>query len=321
MICWNKEVETRAEKEKANLQLTGIKRNIARAYEKNYFYQKKMDKYSLIPENMISLIDLNKFPFTTKKDLIENYPYGLLPMPISGVMDLLPFECLNGKCATLALTKHDREMLQERIARILVSCDITICSIIMIALDYNNVAARNIYIGAEKIGAAVISAGSLTVKERIQRIQEFGITTLVTSMGELLNMLEYCQNHAIEKLSITAVFLEDRECTYEERKKLESLLNAKVYFIYGEMALGGVGIAGECMMQNGMHLQEDDFYAEIIDPKTGQLLSNGQFGELVLTTITAEGMPLIRYRTGEIRCLNRNCCSCGRSTLRISKAI
>jgi len=297
---------------------------VRRVYFNVPHYRKKMQEYGLVPENIHDIDDIKKLPFTTKQDLRDTYPYGLFATHLSEIVRLHASSGTTGKPTVVGYTRNDLSLWSEVMARTLVAAGADKHSFIQVAYGYGLfTGGLGVHCGAERIGASVIPISSGNTKRQIQLMVDFGTTLIACTPSYALYLAETMEEMSIKKeqLKLKSGIFGAEPWTENMRKEIESKLNIKAYDIYGLSEVIGPGVSFECEFQCGMHINEDHFYPEIINPETGEVLPEGSVGELVFTTITKEGLPLIRYRTRDITSLNFEKCKCGRTLVRMNKVM
>ncbi len=319
---WNKETETMARDDMRQLQLARLKETVKRVYENVPFYKKRLDKAGLTHESINTLDDLRRIPFTVKDDLRDNYPFGLFAAPMKEIVRIHASSGTTGKPTTVGYTRGDLEMWSECVARIAAMAGAGQDDIAQIAFGYGLfTGAFGLHYGLEKIGAAVIPMSSGNTEKQAMIMQDYGSTVLVSTPSYALYMSEVLQEQGVKKSDIKLrIGLFGAEGSTEEmRSELESRWGIIATENYGMSELIGPGVSGECIYKTGMHINEDFFIPEIIDPNTEEVLPWGEKGELVITTISKQGIPLLRYRTKDITYLISDRCKCGRTMLRMAK--
>ena len=314
----NKTMETMTQSEKEPLQSQKLGILIQRAYEKVPFYQEHMDTLGLTPNDIKGIQDIHQLPFTTAMDLSNQYPFGLLTMPLSGVAR---FECSQDCRVTSGFTAQDLICQQELIARSLVACYITTTSILLHLPELvPSISARSVQQSAEMLGVTVIDNQTGDSQSQLNRIVDFGITTLFSTPTTLLAFANFLGQQGITKqdLPLMNLLCEGQYTSAALGNELTEKFQLPVYTLYGHPHIMSLGIAGECYQQRGLHIHDDHFFPEIINPQTGAVLDDQQPGELVITTLSRQATPLIRYRTGEMVLLTRGICTCGRTSPRIT---
>lgn len=314
----NTAVETMTPSEKTALQNQQLQTLVERAYKKTSFYQERMDSVGLTPADIQSVQDISKLPFMTAADLSANYPFGLLTIPISSVARFQQTADLGG---AIGFTRQDIAGQVEMIARSLVACHITMTSVLMILpAAFDTCSTLSLQQAAESLGVTVISGRKDDVPSQIKTILDFGVTTLFSSPAPLLQLADFLkrQGFSMHDLPLMNLVCEAHHCPADIREELAAKFQLPIYTLYGRADIMSLGIAGECHQQHGLHIQEDHFYPEIINPHTGTVVADHQPGELVLTTLSREATPFIRYRTGEIAVLMHERCTCGRTSARLT---
>ncbi|MEJ5283430.1 MAG: phenylacetate--CoA ligase family protein [Brevinematia bacterium] len=323
MPIWNKEVEQIERKKLKELQLEKLKRNVKYVYENVPFYRKKMDELKICPEDIKSLEDIKKLPFTKKSDLRDNYPFGLFATPLSKVVRIHASSGTTGKSTVVGYTRKDLENWAEMVARIASAAGVTENDIAQIAFGYGLFTGGfGLHYGLEKIGATIVPASSGNTKRQVQLMQDFGATVLVCTPSYALHIADVVNEMGLspeKDLKLKYGLFGAEPWSESIRKEIEKKLNIIATDNYGMSELIGPGVAGECLEKNGMHINEDFFFVEVINPETGEWVKEGEKGELVITPLEKEALPLLRYRTGDLSRLNYEPCKCGRTTARIMK--
>jgi len=324
MKYWDEHMECMDRNNLQEIQFKRLVETIKRVYTSVPYYRKKMQERGIIPEDIKSLDDLRKLPFTTKQDLRDNYPYGLFAVPLSEIVRIHASSGTTGKPTVVGYTKHDIGIWSEVMARTLVAAGADKHSFVQIAYGYGLfTGGLGVHYGAERIGASVIPISSGNTRRQIQIMVDFGTTVLACTPSYALYLAETMEEMGIDKsqLKLKSGVFGAEPWSENMRKEIETKLNIKAYDIYGLSEIIGPGVSFECEYQCGMHINEDHFLPEIINPETGEVLGEGEYGELVFTTITKEGLPLIRYRTRDITALHYDRCRCGRTLVRMEKVI
>ncbi len=322
-MYWQREIETIDRANLENIQLQRLQQTVSRVYGNVPFYKDKFNAINLKPDDIKSLSDIGKLPFTTREDLRDNYPYGLLAVPKSGVVRLHTSSGTTGKAKAIFFSKNDVNQSAELIARCLVMTGIREDDVLQNMMTYGLfTGALVMHYGAEKVGILVIPAGPGNTERQIALMQDFGSTSLHLTPSYALYLAEVMQAKGIipqRDLSLKRAYMGAEPYTQETRKKLENMMGIDVYDSYGLSEMNGPGVAFECTKKDGLHVWEDNFIMEIIDPETDEQLPEGSAGELVLTTLCREGMPFLRYRTKDITKIIPEKCECGRTHRRISR--
>jgi len=295
---------------------------VKRVYYNVPFYRNKMQKVGIEPGDIKSLEDLKKLPFTNKQDLRDTYPYGMFAVPMSEIVRIHASSGTTGKQTVVGYTRRDLDTWAEVVARSLYSAGADKGSIVQIAYGYGLfTGGLGIHYGAEKIGASVIPISGGNTKRQLQIMKDFGTTILACTPSYALYLAEEMEELGIDRseLKLKAGIFGAEPWSSNMRKEIEERLGIMAMDIYGLSEIIGPGVSIDCPCKCGLHVQEDHFIPEIINPETEEILPPGTSGELVFTTITKEGLPLLRYRTHDISSLNYEKCQCGRTLVRMSK--
>jgi len=306
----------------AQIQFERLQSLVNRCYKNVAFYKQRFDEMGLEPEAVQTFDDLKSLPFTTKKDLRENYPYGMFAVPLREVIRIHSSSGTTGQATVAGYTINDINLWSDLIARILTSGGVTKDDVIQIAFGYGLFTGGfGLHYGAERIGASVIPASSGNTKRQIVIMKDFKTTALVCTPSYALYIAEVMEEMGVDPkpLSLRLGLFGSEPWTESMRKQIEERLYISATDNYGLSEVIGPGVSGECEYKDGLHISEDHFIPEIIDPATCRSLSIGSKGELVLTTLTKEASPLIRYRTGDITQLDPEPCPCGRTMIRMKK--
>ncbi|MDR3562149.1 MAG: phenylacetate--CoA ligase [Negativicutes bacterium] len=317
-------METMSRNEMTNLQGVRLRDTVQRVYRKVPFYRDKIQALGLLPEDINGIEDIGKLPFVTKQDMRDNYPYGLFAVPLTEIVRVHASSGTTGKPTVVGYTKRDIGIWSEVMARSLTSAGASQQSFIQVAYGYGLfTGGLGAHYGAEMIGASVIPASSGNTARQILLMKDFGTTHLACTPSYALYIAETIREMGLEPkdLSLKAGIFGAEPWSERMRHEIEERLEIKALDIYGLSEIIGPGVAMECECQDGLHISEDHFFPEIINPLTGEALPDGEKGELVLTTITKEGMPMVRYRTRDLTVLNRTVCSCGRTLARMGKVL
>ena len=322
MNYYKPEIECAPRSELEALQSYRLSRTVRRVYEYVAPYGKKMDEAGVKPEDIKSIADLQKLPFTVKQDLRDNYPYGMFASPMKDVVRIHASSGTTGKQTVVGYTAHDIDMWAECAARALVSVGGTKDDFIHISYGYGLfTGGLGLHYGAEKLGATAIPASAGNSMRQLQLFKDFGSSIICMTPSYAISLIELMKENNISKdeFKLKAGVFGAEPWTEEMRKEIEAGLGIKAYDIYGLSEIMGPSVSCECECQCGMHICEDHFIPEIIDPDTLEVLPAGQQGELVFTCITKEALPLIRYRTRDIATLVYDKCECGRTLVRMLK--
>jgi phenylacetate-CoA ligase len=324
-MIYNDEYETLPREALNALQLKRLQQVVNRVYHGVGFYKKSFDKAGVTPDDLKTLDDLKRFPFTSKQDLRDNYPFGMFAVPMSNVVRLHASSGTTGRSTVVGYTKRDIDTWAELIARCLVAANLTKSDIIHNAYGYGLfTGGLGLHYGAEKLGASVIPMSGGNTKRQLMILQDFGPTAICCTPSYALNLAEQGQAMGIDmrSLKLRVGIFGAEPWSEQMRRQIEETFGIKAINIYGLSEIMGPGIAMECSdVQEGMHIFEDHFLVETINPKTGEVLSPGEQGELVFTTLTKEAFPLIRYRTRDISRLYPEPCRCGRTSYRMDRVM
>jgi phenylacetate-CoA ligase len=322
MPIWTKRWECIDREELRQVQLERLQATVNRAYKNVRFYHRQMDELGLAPEEVQSLDDLLRFPFTTKDDLREGYPYQMFAVPLREIVRIHASSGTTGRPTVCGYTKRDLQSWAELVARILTAGGVTRNDVVQIFFGYGIfTGAFGHHYGAEEIGASVIPASAGGTERQIQLMQDFRTTALVGTPSYALYIAETMDEMNVhpEQLSLRVGLFGAEPWSERMREAIESKLHITASDNYGLSEIIGPGVSGECEHRTGLHINEDHFLVEIIDPQTGEVLEPGQEGELVITTLTKEAMPLLRYRTRDLTRLDYQPCPCGRTTARMAR--
>lgn len=323
-MIWNREIECMKRSDVEELQLQNLKQIVKHAYEKVPFYKRRLDEAGVTPDSIQSLKDIERIPFTTKNDLRDNYPYSLFAVPMKEIVRIHASSGTTGKPIVVGYTKKDLDNWSECLARIIVAAGGRDDDIAQVVFGYGMFTGGfGLHYGLEKVGITVVPSSSGNSERQLMMMEDFGSTIIVGTPSYALYLSEIAQEHGLtkgkHKLRIGLFGGEGH--TPEMRAEIEDRWGILATENYGLSEVMGPGVSGECHCQCGMHFNEDHFYPEIIDPDTGKTLEYGEKGELVLTTLTKEGIPMLRYRTKDITWLDPEPCKCGRSSLRMHKVL
>lgn len=322
-MFFDKEIETMPRQKLEELQLEKLKKLAVYCYKNVPLYKKKFDDAKFDPEKINQLSDIEYMPYTTKEDFRDNYPYGMFAVPLKKIVRFHASSGTTGKPTVVGYTKSDLDMWSDCVARLVTAAGITDEDIIQIAFGYGLfTGALGLHYGLEKVGATVIPTSSGNTEKQIMLMKDFGTTGLVSTpsyaqyIGEIARELGYDLENDIK---LKHGIFGSEGCTVEMRTQIEQSLHVFATDNYGMSELIGPGVSGECTFRNGMHFAEDHFLPEIIDSHTLKTLDKGETGELVITTLSKEALPVLRYRTKDITRLNYDICECGRTHCRMEK--
>lgn len=322
MAYWDESMECATRAEMKALQSFRLSQTIRRVYEKVPYYKAKMDEAGVSPAEIQSVDDLHKLPFMYKQDLRDTYPYGLFAVPLDDVVRLHASSGTTGKQIVVGYTRKDLDTWAECCARALTAAGADKSDFMHVSYGYGLfTGGLGLHGGAEKVGMTTIPVSSGNTKRQITIIKDFGSTVICCTPSYALYIAETMQEMGITKddIKLKAGIFGAEAWTEEMRREIEDKLGLKAMDIYGLTEIIGPGVAYDCCEQNGMHINEDHFIPEVINPDTGEVLPDGEQGELVFTCITKEAFPLIRYRTRDICVLKREACSCGRTLVKMMK--
>ncbi len=321
-MIYSREYETILREDLEQLQIERLQATLNRVYRNVAFYKQSFDEQKIDVEKIKSLDDLRYLPFTTKEDLQKEYPYGMFAVPLRDVIRIHSTSGTTGKPIVVGYTKNDLIVWASLIARILTASGVTNSDFVQIAFNYGlTTAAFGFHYGAEKIGASVIPSSTEDVQRQLMIMRDYKTSALVSTPGYALHIastIDELQIHPDELFLKTGLFGAE-PWSENLRSEIEHHLHIKAYDNYGLSEVLGPGVAFECMERNGLHVNEDNFIVETVDPETLRPVAKGERGELVFTTITKQGFPLIRYRTGDISALIEEQCACGRTLMRMNR--
>jgi phenylacetate-CoA ligase len=323
-MIWNKDAECLNRKQMEELQLERLKFIVNHAYENVPFYKKRFDEIGLKPEHIVTLKDIEKIPYTNKNDLRDNYPYSLFAVPMKKIVRLHASSGTTGKPIVVGYTRKDMENWSEQVARLIVAAGGYEEDIAQVVFGYGLFTGGfGLHYGLEKVGITVVPASSGNSERQLMLMQDFGSTILVGTPSYALYLSEIAEEMGVTKgkHKLRLGLFGGEGHTPEMRMEIEKRWGILATENYGLSEIVGPGVSGECYEQCGMHINEDHFYPEIIETDTGKTLGYGEKGELVLTTLTKEGIPMLRYRTKDITILNPDQCKCGRSNVRMNKVL
>jgi phenylacetate-CoA ligase len=321
-MIWNEPMECMSRDEMHALQSRRLRNTVSYVYHNVTFYRKKMQELGLEPGDIKTVDDLVLLPFTTKQDLRDNYPFGLFAIPKSEIVRVHTSSGTTGKSTVVAYTRKDIEIFSEVVARALCAAGATRDDTVQVAYGYGLfTGGLGIHYGAEKLGAAVVPISGGNTNRQLSIMQDFGSTILACTPSYAAYLAEAAVEAGIDPntLPIRIGIFGAEPWSQEMRKKIEEGLGIEAYDIYGLSEIIGPGVSSSCICQDGLHIAEDHFVPEILEPNTLEPVAEGVTGELVFTTITKQGMPLLRYRTRDLSSLNYDSCDCGRTSVRMAK--
>ncbi len=321
-MIWNEKAECMSENDKESLQLERLQTAVKRAYESVPYYKKRFDELGVKPEDIKTLKDIEKLPFTTKDDLRDAYPFGMFAVPRREIVEVHTSSGTTGKPTVSGYTRGDLEIWGEVMARGLCMFGVTDDDIIQNTHGYGLFTGGfGVHYGAQKMGATVIPISTGQTKRQIEIMQDFGTSVMIFTPSYGLYLAEEIEEEGIDTktVGLKAIGFGAEMWTEEMRQEIQKRFNAPAYNIYGLTEVIGPGVGLECSERDGLHISEDHFYPEIIDSDTHEVLPDGEKGELVLTTLTREGTPLIRFRTKDVTKLTRGKCGCGRTLVKMDR--
>ena len=316
------EIETAPREKIVKLQNERLAATVRRVYENVPFYRNKMEQAGVTPDDIRTIDDLHKLPFSYKQDLRDTYPYGLFAVPLKDVVRLHASSGTTGKQIVVGYTRNDLDVWDECVARALTAAGCTEEDVVHVSYGYGlftgGLGADG---GAKRIGATTVPVSSGNTQRQVTILKDFGSTILCCTPSYALHIAEvlYANGYTKDDIKLKAGVFGAEPWTNEMRRKIEEMLGLTAYDIYGLTEIIGPGVAFECKEQTGMHVNEDHFIVEVIDPDTGEVLPEGTQGELVFTCITKEAFPILRYRTRDIGVITRGKCSCGRTLVKMTK--
>lgn len=324
MNIWDQQHECMPREELEQLQLERLQATLNRVYKNVPCYRNKFNVAGIIPEDVQSLADLSRLPFTVKEDLRLNYPYGMFAVPLREVVRIHSSSGTTGKPTVVGYTRHDLETWSNLVARFMTAAGVTHDDVVQIAFGYGLfTGAFGLHYGTEMIGASVIPMSGGNTDKQIMIIQDYKTSVLVCTPSYALTIADRMEKLGVkpQDLSLRVGLFGGEPWSEEMRRQIEERLQIVATDNYGLSEVMGPGIAGDCLQKCGMHIFEDHFIPEIIDPVTCEVLPPGSVGELVLTSLTKEAFPMIRYRTRDITRLDYAPCSCGRTLVRMQKTM
>ena len=304
------------------LQSERLRELVQRVYNNVPFYQKKMDNAGLKPTDIKSIDDISKLPFTSKQDLRDNYPFGLFAVPMKDIVRVHASSGTTGKPTTVGYTRNDIEIWKEVVARCFTMCGIGKDDIMQVAYGYGLfTGGLGAHYGAEEVGASVIPISGGNTRRQLQLMSDYGVTALACTPSYALHLADAMAEHgySLKDMKVKKGVFGAEPWTENMRLELERKWGIHAFDIYGLSEVMGPGVSNDCEFHTGLHVNEDHFFPEIVHPDTKQPVAAGEMGELVFTTLTKEGIPLIRYNTRDLSSLNYEKCECGRTLVRMKK--
>ena len=324
MAIWDPQHETMDRERVEALQLERLRTMLARVYERVPFSRAALDGAGFAPGDLSSLDDLSRLPFTEKNDFRDAYPYGLFAVPLSEVVEIHSSSGTTGKAVVGGYTRADLETWTELVCRLAVAAGAHSGDVAQIAFGYGMFTGGfGLHYGLQKAGVAVVPISAGNTARQIKVMEDFGTTILIATPSYALYIGEVLQKHGIDpaSLKLRLGMFGAETCSEEMRAQIEARLPMVATDNYGLTELTGPGVAGECECRSGMHIAEDHFIAECLDPVTSEPVPEGEVGELVVTAMTRECSPVLRYRTRDLTTLTREPCACGRTTARMGKVV
>jgi len=321
-MIWNKEIECMNSTDMRALQSERLKKLVNHVYENVTFYHKRMDKMGVKPADIQSIEDIVKLPFTYKTDLRDNYPFDLFAAPMKEIVRVHASSGTTGKPTTVGYTKTDIDNWREVVARCLSMTGIGADDIMQISYGYGLfTGGLGVHYGAETVGCSVIPISGGNTRRQLQLMSDFGSTVLACTPSYALHLADALteNGYSLDDMKLKIGVFGAEPWTENMRLELEKKWGINAFDIYGLSEIMGPGVANDCIYHAGLHIHEDHFYPEIVHPDTKQSLPDGEEGELVFTTLTKEGIPLLRYNTRDLSTLTRKKCACGRTLVRMKK--
>jgi phenylacetate-CoA ligase len=319
---WQPDGECMDREDLEQVQLERLEATLSRVHWNVPFYRKRFDRIGFDPDDLRALDELRKLPFTTKADLVDAYPYGMFAVPLREVVRVHSSGGTGSAAVVMGYTRNDVKTWSNLMARLLVAGGVTAEDVVQITFDYGLfTGAFGVHYGAERLGASVIPISSGNTKRQIKIMRDYKTTALVSTPSYALRLAEAMMEQGVSPgaLSLRRSLVGGEPWTEGTRKRIEQSLNVTATDEYGLSEVMGPGIAGECLERNGLHVNEDHFLVEVVDPRTLEAVPDGEPGELVLTTLTKEAFPLVRYRTRDVTSVTRAPCPCGRTTARMRR--
>jgi phenylacetate-CoA ligase len=324
MAIWDPQHETMDRERLEELQLERLRAMLARVYDRMPFYRAALDDVGFAPGDLTSLSELGRLPFTAKTDFRDNYPYGLFAVPLDEVVEIHSSSGTTGKAVVAGYTRADLDLWTELVCRVCVAAGAHPGDVAQIAFGYGMFTGGfGLHYGLQRAGVAVVPISAGNTARQIKVMQDFGTTILIATPSYALYIGDVLRQHDVdpEKLRLRLGMFGAETCSEAMRARIEERLPIRATDNYGLTELVGPGVAGECECRSGMHISEDHFIAECLDPVTGERVPDGEVGELVVTALSRECSPVVRYRTRDLTTLIREPCACGRTTARMGKVV
>lgn len=323
-MFWQEQIETMDRADLERLQLVKLKKLVDYCYNRVPFYKKRLDEVGITADKITALSDIQYIPYTTKDDIRDTYPFGLFAVDKKDIVRIHASSGTTGNPTVVGYTKNDLKMWTDCVSRIVVAAGATADDIVQIAFGYGMfTGALGLHYGLENIGATVVPTSTGNTEKQLKFMKDFGTTALVSTPSYALYIAEVARDLGIDcrDLGIRLGLFGSEGCSNEMRAKVEEAWNLFATDNYGMSELCGPGVSGECHYRCGLHFAEDHFLPEVIDSATGSVKARGDEGELVVTTLSKEGIPLLRYRTKDITRLHYEKCECGRTHVRMDKPL
>ena len=321
-MIWNEKTECMSREDMRALQSERLIELVNRVYNNVAFYRHRMEEMGVEPSDIKSIDDIVKLPFTYKNDLRDHYPFGLFAVPMKDIVRVHASSGTTGKPTTVGYTKNDIKNWREVLARCLTMAGISSDDVMQVSYGYGLfTGGLGVHYGAETVGCTVIPISGGNTRRQLQLMSDFGSTVLACTPSYALHLADALaeNGYSLKDMKLKAGVFGAEPWTENMRLELEKKWGIKAFDIYGLSEIMGPGVANDCIHHVGLHVHEDHFFPEIVDPNTKLPMADGSEGELVFTTLTKEGIPLLRYNTRDLSTLNRSTCKCGRTTVRMKK--
>lgn len=320
---WQEAIETMPREEIRRIQLAKLQKTVKRCYETVPYYKKIMDEAKVSPDDICTLDDLRRLPMTQKSDLRDNYPFGLFASPLKDVLEFHASSGTTGKPIVGGYTAHDMQVWKDCMARIITAAGVTSEDVALNSFGYGLfTGAFGLHYGMQEIGASVIPISSGNSEKQLMLMEDFGVTVSIATPSYAVYLSELAKEKGVaDRLKLKIGLYGSEACTKEMREQIEKNVGVTVYDNYGLTELGGPGLSGECLYRDGMHINEDHFIVEVLNPDTLEPVAEGENGEFVITPLSKEAFPIFRYRTKDVGHLIMEPCPCGRTHARMSKVV
>ncbi|MEG2658050.1 MAG: phenylacetate--CoA ligase [Clostridiales bacterium] len=322
-VMWQEDMETMPREDMNRLQLGKLQKMVKRCYEQVPYYKKIMDEVGVTPDQIKTLDDIRRLPMTQKSDLRDNYPFGLFASPLNEVVEVHASSGTTGKPIVGGYTRNDLDIWSDCMARIISAAGVTSEDIAQNSFGYGLfTGAFGLHYGMQKLGAMMVPISSGSSEKQLMLMEDFGVTVSIATPSYAVYLSELAKEMGIaDKLKLRVGLYGSEMCTPEMRDQIEKNVGVTVYDNYGLTELGGPGLSGECLYRNGMHINEDHFIVEVLNPDTLEPAAQGEDGELVITPLSKEAFPIFRYRTKDVGHLIYEPCPCGRTQTRMTKVV